>query len=43
VPGRYESNYEKKGLDYPIGFVRWTEQRNFEAVLLRCIPTGALR
>jgi len=32
-PGRYESNYEKKGLDYPIGFVRWTEQRNFEAVL----------
>ncbi|MCP4477704.1 MAG: zinc-binding alcohol dehydrogenase, partial [Planctomycetaceae bacterium] len=32
-PGRYESNYEQKGLDYPIGFVRWTEQRNFEAVL----------
>lgn len=32
-PGRYEGNYEKKGLDYPIGFVRWTEQRNFEAVL----------
>lgn len=32
-PGRYDSNYEKKGLDYPIGFVRWTEQRNFEAVL----------
>lgn len=32
-PGRYEGNYEGKGLDYPIGFVRWTEQRNFEAVL----------
>ena len=32
-PGRYEDNYEKKGLDYPIGFVRWTEQRNFQAVL----------
>ncbi len=32
-PGRYDNNYEKKGLDYPIGFVRWTEQRNFQAVL----------
>lgn len=32
-PGRYDANYEKLGLDYPIGFVRWTEQRNFEAVL----------
>jgi predicted dehydrogenase/threonine dehydrogenase-like Zn-dependent dehydrogenase len=32
-PGRYEPNYEKQGLDYPIGFVRWTEQRNFEACL----------
>ena len=32
-PGRYDPQYEKKGLDYPIGFVRWTEQRNFEAVL----------
>ena len=32
-PGRYDSNYEEKGNDYPIGFVRWTEQRNFEAVL----------
>lgn len=32
-PGRYDVNYEGKGLDYPIGFVRWTEQRNFEAVL----------
>jgi predicted dehydrogenase/threonine dehydrogenase-like Zn-dependent dehydrogenase len=32
-PGRYDANYEQKGLDYPIGFVRWTEHRNFEAVL----------
>lgn len=32
-PGRYDSNYEDKGQDYPFGFVRWTEQRNFEAIL----------
>jgi predicted dehydrogenase/threonine dehydrogenase-like Zn-dependent dehydrogenase len=32
-PGRYDKNYEEKGQDYPIGFVRWTEQRNLEAVL----------
>ncbi len=32
-PGRYDPVYEDKGIDYPIGFVRWTEQRNFEAVL----------
>lgn len=32
-PGRYDPNYEEKGNDYPIGFVRWTEQRNFEAIL----------
>ena len=32
-PGRYDPNYEEKGQDYPAGFVRWTEQRNFEAVL----------
>ena len=32
-PGRYDFNYEDKGQDYPVGFVRWTEQRNFEAVL----------
>jgi predicted dehydrogenase/threonine dehydrogenase-like Zn-dependent dehydrogenase len=32
-PGRYDSFYEEQGNDYPIGFVRWTEQRNFEAVL----------
>ncbi len=32
-PGRYDQNYEDKGQDYPIGYVRWTEQRNLEAVL----------
>ncbi|MCK0192660.1 bi-domain-containing oxidoreductase [Arenibacter sp. F20364] len=32
-PGRYDDNYEQKGQDYPIGHVRWTEKRNFEAVL----------
>ena len=32
-PGRYDPEYEDKGQDYPFGFVRWTEQRNFEAVL----------
>lgn len=30
-PGRYDTNYEEKGHDYPIGYVRWTEQRNMEA------------
>lgn len=32
-PGRYDKQYEESGNDYPFGFVRWTEQRNFEAVL----------
>jgi len=32
-PGRYDAEYENKGHDYPYGFVRWTEKRNFEAVL----------
>jgi predicted dehydrogenase/threonine dehydrogenase-like Zn-dependent dehydrogenase len=32
-PGRYDSAYEVGGQDYPLGFVRWTAQRNFEAVL----------
>ncbi len=32
-PGRYDDTYEQKGQDYPLGYVRWTEQRNFEAVL----------
>ena len=32
-PGRYDENYEKKSIDYPFAYVRWTEQRNFEAIL----------
>ncbi|QDQ40012.1 zinc-binding dehydrogenase [Legionella geestiana] len=32
-PGRYDPQYEARGFDYPLGFVRWTSQRNFEAVL----------
>ena len=32
-PGRYDPEYEERGLDYPIGYVRWTERRNMEAVL----------
>jgi predicted dehydrogenase/threonine dehydrogenase-like Zn-dependent dehydrogenase len=32
-PGRYDPEYEERGHDYPFGYVRWTAQRNFEAVL----------
>jgi len=32
-PGRYDDLYERKGIDYPLPYVRWTEKRNFEAVL----------
>lgn len=32
-PGRYDDQYEQKGQDYPLSFVRWTEKRNFEAIL----------
>lgn len=40
-PGRYDPAYEEGGQDYPLGFVRWTEQRNFEAVL-DMLASGAL-
>lgn len=40
-PGRYDEAYEQKGNDYPIGYVRWTEKRNFEAVL-NAISIGVL-
>jgi predicted dehydrogenase/threonine dehydrogenase-like Zn-dependent dehydrogenase len=33
-PGRYDTAYEQKGRDYPIGYVRWTETRNMEGFLL---------
>ena len=32
-PGRYDEDYENKGIDYPLPFVRWTEKRNFETIL----------
>lgn len=38
-PGRYDDDYEQKGRDYPLPFVRWTEKRNFETVL-QLIETG---
>ena len=41
-PGRYDDNYEQNGQDYPIGFVRWTLNRNFETVL-KFISTGQLK
>ncbi|HVX00320.1 MAG TPA: zinc-binding alcohol dehydrogenase, partial [Candidatus Babeliaceae bacterium] len=40
-PGRYDDNYEQRGVDYPLPFVRWTEKRNFDAVL-NAISTGRL-
>jgi predicted dehydrogenase/threonine dehydrogenase-like Zn-dependent dehydrogenase len=41
-PGRYDENYEQKGIDYPLPFVRWTEKRNFEAIL-QAISAGQLK
>ena len=40
-PGRYDDDYELKGIDYPLPFVRWTEKRNFETIL-QLISTGKL-
>ncbi|MBC7485285.1 MAG: bi-domain-containing oxidoreductase [Cytophagaceae bacterium] len=40
-PGRYDDDYEYKGRDYPMAYVRWTEKRNFEAVLF-AIASGKL-
>ncbi len=40
-PGRYDSNYEEKGLDYPYSYVRWTEGRNMREYL-RLIANGAV-
>ena len=41
-PGRYDRLYEWGGSDYPIGYVRWTEQRNFEACLA-LMDSGGLK
>lgn len=40
-PGRYDEEYEQKGNDYPLPYVRWTEKRNFQAVL-QAIAEGQL-
>jgi predicted dehydrogenase/threonine dehydrogenase-like Zn-dependent dehydrogenase len=32
-PGRYDSNYEENGNDYPLGYIRWTEGRNFQSIV----------
>jgi len=41
-PGRYDPDFEEKGLTYPIGYVRWNENRNMRE-FLRLIETGAIR
>lgn len=41
-PGRYDDDYEQRGVDYPLPFVRWTEKRNFDAVL-ESIRAGKLK
>lgn len=40
-PGRYDEDYEKRGVDYPFAFVRWTENRNFQTIL-QAIAKGQL-
>jgi predicted dehydrogenase/threonine dehydrogenase-like Zn-dependent dehydrogenase len=39
-PGRYDRHYEEQGLDYPIAYVRWTENRNLQAFLALCASGG---
>ncbi|MBL8878182.1 MAG: bi-domain-containing oxidoreductase [Phycisphaerales bacterium] len=41
-PGRYDSTYELKGVDYPIGYVRWTQRRNLEE-FVRLVGAGAVQ
>src|SRR5215469_3371498 len=41
-PGRYDAQYEEEGIDYPIGYVRWTQKRNMEA-FLGLMSSGAVR
>lgn len=40
-PGRYDDDYEQKGVDYPLAFVRWTENRNFQTIL-QLLSSGLL-
>jgi polar amino acid transport system substrate-binding protein len=41
-PGRYDAQYEERGIDYPIGYVRWTERRNMQE-FLRVVAAKAVR
>jgi predicted dehydrogenase/threonine dehydrogenase-like Zn-dependent dehydrogenase len=41
-PGRYDTSYEENGLDYPLPWVRWTEQRNMQE-FLRLVEAGSVR
>ena len=41
-PGRYDEEYEQRGTDYPLPFVRWTEKRNFETIL-QSIASGNIK
>ena len=41
-PGRYDPSYEEKGRDYPIGYVRWTEGRNFQTIV-ELLESGKLQ
>jgi predicted dehydrogenase len=41
-PGRYDRSYEQNGIDYPLPYVRWTENRNFHAVL-EMLSSGVLQ
>ena len=41
-PGRYDANYEQAGHDYPLPFVRWTENRNFQTIL-QLLGSGRLQ
>ena len=41
-PGRYDPAYEEQGHDYPLGYVRWTENRNMEA-FLDLVASGRVR
>jgi predicted dehydrogenase/NADPH:quinone reductase-like Zn-dependent oxidoreductase len=41
-PGRYDAQYEERGIDYPIGYVRWTERRNMQE-FLRLVAAKAVK
>ena len=41
-PGRYDPSYEEQGVDYPLGYVRWTERRNMQE-FLRLVEAGRVQ